>query len=145
MVSLKEQELLTIPEHRSSPSIVKRRSCCSIFRFLRTVLGIIVLLTFSFRPLCDLDLSFDSRFFITPYGIFKCFRYGNRVEHKVHVNKTNVPLAYKSVPMRIISYCMYIAFCLFHTNGINKQSAISIQERTNASHLILYCILFASY
>ena len=65
-VLLVEQELLTIPEHMSSPPVFSGiRSCYSIFSFMcKFCRSLFVLLSYFFWPLCCL-FFFDIRILIT--------------------------------------------------------------------------------
>ena len=58
-VSLVEQELITLPEHLSSPSVIGWGSRCSIFSFLRMCCkSLFVLLYFFLWPLCCLSFYY---------------------------------------------------------------------------------------
>jgi hypothetical protein len=66
-VPLVEQELLTLPEHLSSPPVFSAwGSCYSIFSFIcKFCRSLFVLLCFFFWPLCSL-FFFNIRILITP-------------------------------------------------------------------------------
>ena len=72
-VPLVEQELLTLPDHLSSPPVFNgvhvTRSLVLYVCFCRSLF---VLLYFFFWPLCCL-FFFDIRILIAPFGIFKLF------------------------------------------------------------------------
>ena len=64
-VPLVEQELLTLPEHLSSPPVFSGISCYSIFSFMSMFCRSLFVLLYSFFwPLCC--LFFDIRILITP-------------------------------------------------------------------------------
>jgi hypothetical protein len=65
-VPLVEQELLTLPEHLSSPPVFSGISCYSIFSFMSMFCRSLFVLLYSFFwPLCC--LFFDIRILITPW------------------------------------------------------------------------------
>ena len=102
-VSLVEQELITLPEHMSSPTVFKWGSCYSIFSFMCMFCRLLFVILSSFLwPLCCLSF-FGLRILITPLISSSSFHTSSSIFKRVPkivcaspsmVKSTNIKLVY---------------------------------------------------